>query len=176
MTQRQIQNRRLRELKALRKASGLCVVCGKKSRQGKVCCQKCSDKSAARYREATGKPPLPIKKTKKVPMRLTGGVARRVMKDGYGRAGVYYCAEASIAGKQRSRKFSVDAHGVAGSQMLAALQKMMWLVETKAWNPADGDPLALLGYMDAFGGNRDYDNCVIEKTSSPWIQEYENVA
>lgn len=172
--QREIQNMRLREIKAQRKAEGLCVTCAEKSRPGKVQCQECSDAGKTRYRVATGKAPLPAKK--KARTRLTGGVSRYEAKDGYGRVGVYYMADAMINGKPLRRKFAVDKHGVAAAQMLAAMQKMMWLVEYGVWNPTDGDPLALLNYTDSFAGNRDYQDCEISDVNSPWIQSYEGVA
>lgn len=132
----------------------------------------------ARYREATGKPPLPKKKKeyKKARTKLTCGVTRYEAKDGYGRVGVYYMAGAMIKGKPLRRKFSVDKYGVAAAQLLAAMQKMMWLVEHGVWNPTDGDPLVLLSYTDSFAGNRDYQDSEISDVNSPWIQSYENVS
>lgn len=177
-TQREIQNLRLREIKANRKADGLCVTCAEKSRAGKVQCLKCSDVGKARYRESTGKPPLAKKKKeyKNAQTRLTGGVKRCELKDGYGRVGVYYMASAMIKGKPLSHKFSVDKYGAASAQLLASMQKMMWLVEYGVWNPTDGDPLALLSYTDSFSGNREYQDAEISNVTSPWIQEYEDVA
>jgi len=175
--QREIQNMRLREIKAKRRSDGLCVTCAAPSRPGKCQCKECSDAGKARYREATGKPPLAAKKAcKKAKTRLTGGVTRHEAKDGYGRVGVYYMADAMIRGKPLRRKFSVDKYGAAAAQLLAAMQKMMWLVEHGVWNPADGDPLALLSYTDSFAGNRDYQDSEISDVNSPWIQSYEDVA
>lgn len=177
-TQREIQNMRLREIRTQRRADGLCVTCVGPSRPGKCQCQECSDAGKERYRVVTGKPPLPAKKKTydKARTHLTGGVTRHEAKDGYGRVGVYYMADAMIKGKPLRRKFSVDKYGVAAAQLLAAMQKMMWLVENGVWNPTDGDPLALLNYTDSFAGNRDYQDCEIADVNSPWIQSYEDVA
>lgn len=175
-TQRQVQNARLRATKACRKENGLCVTCAKASRLGKVQCQDCSDAGKHRYLQATGKIPVMTGKhaLKKAHTRMTGGVRRVELKDGYGRVGVYYLATAMINGKALSRKFSIDKYGHASAELLAAMQKMMWLVEYGVWSPTDGDPLALLSYTESFAGNRDYQDCVVSDMSSPWIQAYED--
>jgi hypothetical protein len=172
--QREIQNMRLREIKAKRRADGLCVTCAKPSRPGKCQCQECSDAGKARYRIATGKAPLPAKK--KPCTRLTGGVTRQTNRDGYGRPDDYYVASIMIRGKAMARRWSIQKHGEAGAKLAASLQKLLWVVENGLWNPADGDPLAIMSYAESFNGNRDYDDCEISDVSSPWIQEYEDVA
>jgi hypothetical protein len=70
----------------------------------------------------------------------------------------------------------VNKYGEGGARMLASLQKMMLLIEGGVWNPEDGDPLELISLSQSFEGNRDYQNCVLEKGSSPWIFEYENAS
>jgi hypothetical protein len=84
-----------------------------------------------------------------------------------------------IKGKPMARRWSIGKHGEAGAKLAASLQKLLWVVENGLWNPADGDPLAIMSYAESFNGNRDYDDCEISDVSSPWIQEYdrdENVA
>ena len=171
MTQREIQNLRLREVKAQRKADGLCVTCAEPSRPGKVQCQECSDKGKARYRASTGKAPLTAKK--KAHTRLTGGVTRQINRDGYGRPDDCYVASIMIRGKAMARRWSINKHGEGGARLAASLQKLLWVVENGLWNPADGDPLAIMSYAESFNGNRDYDDCEISHVSSPWIQEYD---
>ena len=175
-TQREIQNLRLREIKAKRKADGLCVTCADKSRPGKVQCQECSDAGKARYREATGRPPLPKKITRKSGAKLIKGVVRSEQPDGYGRMSAWYVASLTIKRKTQQRKWSVDKHGEDGARLAASLQRMLWLIEAGQWNPAAGDPLAIASYAESFAGNRDYDDCEISDVSSPWTHEYEDVA
>lgn len=105
---------------------------------------------------------------------LIGGVTRIEARDGFGRVGVYYMAAAMIKGVQMRRKFSVDKYGAAAAQLLAAMTKMMWLVEHGVWSPTDGDPLALLSYTDSFAGNREYADCEVSDVTSPWIQTHED--
>jgi len=178
MNQRQIQNQRAKEIKAQRRADGLCVTCASESRPGKCQCQECSEKGKQRYREQTGKPPLATdkKKQKRAKTKFTGGVCRHVNKDGYGRESVWFVAQCQTKGKKHARRWSVDKYGHDTAKLLASLQKMMWLIEGGAWKPEDGDPMALLAYTDTFDGNRDYDDCEVADVSSPWIQEYEDVA
>ena len=83
-------------------------------------------------------------------------------------------ASAMIKGVQMRRKFSVNKHGEAAAQLLAAMTKMMWLVEQGVWGPTDGDPLALLSYTDSFAGNREYADCEVSDVASPWMQTYED--
>ena len=172
--QREIQNLRLREIKAKRRADGLCVTCAEPSRPGKCQCQECSDAGKNRYRVATGKAPLPAKK--KAHTRLTGGVTRQTNRDGYGRPDDCYVASIMIRGKAMARRWSIKKHGEAGAKLAASLQKLLWVVENGLWNPADGDPLAIMSYAESFNGNRDYDDCEISDVNSPWIQSYEDVA
>jgi hypothetical protein len=172
--QREIQNMRRREIKAKRRADGLCVTCAKPSRPGKCQCQKCSDAGKARYRVTTGKAPLPPKK--KSMSRLTGGVRRQANRDGYGRTDDCYVASIMIKGKPIARRWSINKHGEAGAKLAASLQKLLWVVENGLWTPADGDPLAIMSYAESFNGNRDYDDCEISDVNSSWIQEYEDVA
>ena len=175
-TQREIQNMRLREIKAKRKADGLCVTCADKSRPGKCQCQRCSDDGKNRYRVSTGKPLLPKKTTRKSGVKLIKGVVRNENLDGYGRMSVWYVASFTIKRKTKQRKWSVDKHGEDGARLAASLQRLLWIIEAGQWNPSAGDPLAIASYAESFNGNRDYADSEISDVSSPWIHEYEDVA
>lgn len=103
---------------------------------------------------------------------LIKGVRRETQTDGRGRKSVWYRATIRVNGKSRQCRRSVDRYGESGARLLTTLQRMIWIVEMGAWNPNDGDPLALLGYTDIYEGNRDYQDSVISEVRGPWTYEY----
>jgi hypothetical protein len=165
-TQREIQNMRLREIKAKRKADGLCTSCTKPTHSSKRLCQSCADKEKLQKLVREGKAQAPAKIKSKVDIKR--GVARETRVDGYGRRDEYYCARIWLKGRLLNRRWSITKHGEDGARLAASLQKLLWVVENGLWTPADGDPLAITGYAESFAGNRDYENCVVTDVDSPW--------
>lgn len=102
-----------------------------------------------------GRPLPPIKAARKGSSNLVKGVVRNDCTDGYGRRASYYVAE-------------------DGAKLCASLQRLLWIIENGRWNPSDGDPLAIMSYADSFSGNAEYDDCVIDDVSSPYLREYAN--
>lgn len=170
--QRASQNARTAEMYRDAKANGRCR-CGQKARTGKVQCADCAEKSKERYAVSKGEKPTG-NRYKNPRTKLTSGIQRRENMDGYGRKAIWWHANASINGKKFARKWSVSKHGEDGARLLASLQRMTWIIEEGVWNPEEGDPLALLSYVDGFSGNADYEDCAVEQESSPWIYEYDD--
>ena len=190
-TLRERMNAKAREKDKSRNLLGQCR-CGKRTVKGVKTCPKCLLKSriAARnaYRKRVGipidapisdrgrKPSIPPQKRIQTKLRakILKGVTRKVNKDGYGRESSWYVAAMGVKGRVLCRKWSISKYGEDGAKLAASLQKLLWVVESGLWKPEHGDPLAIIGYSESFGGNRDYDDCVIDNVSSPWIHEYEN--
>jgi len=171
----------------LRHERGLCR-CGRKAEKGVKMCARCLLAARVRSRQAyrikAGIPlDAPLAKGGRRPARLpvlrggsphlTKGVTRQTCCDGYGRESSWYVAAMVFNGKPHARRWSVSKYGEDGARLAASLQKLLWLVESGTWNPADGDVLSILSYAQTFEGNRDYQDCEVVDVSSPWIQEYE---
>jgi hypothetical protein len=193
-TQREIQNAKAVVKRKAQIAAGICR-CGSKAAEGVKMCPKClgdaREASRNTYRLRVGIPlddpkakrgrksaiSVPKKRSeRKSATSLVKGVTRQTSRDGYGREDDYYVASVMIKGKAKARRWSITKYGESGAKLAASLQKLLWVVENGLWNPADGDPLAIMSYSESFNGNRDYDDCEISDVSSPWIQECEDFA
>jgi hypothetical protein len=192
-TQREIQNVKAVEKRKAQIAAGICR-CGSKAAAGVKMCPDClgdareASRNAYRLRvgipldapkAARGRKPMvkvPKKLTRNMQPKIGTKVRREEIPDGYGRMDSWYVATITIKRKTQARRWSINKHGEDGARLAASLQRLLWLVENGAWNPADGDPLAIMSYSDSFSGNRDYDDCEISEVNSPWIQTYEDVA
>lgn len=97
-------------------------------------------------------------------VKLQGGIYQTRMPGGR-----YWVAHLKVGADKRQRAFPIAKLGEARARLMATLQRMMWLLETGAWKPDDGDPLALLRYTDTFKGNRDYADSEVVDVESPYV-------
>ena len=126
---RQAANARRLQLQRDRRSRGICG-CGKSTsvnpRSGKryACCDKCREFARRSYQ---GKRLVVLKKAK-LDLRLKDliGVRRRMQRDGMGREAWWWIATAYIENKQRSRRWSVTAHGDREARQLAIAQRKEW--------------------------------------------------
>ena len=83
-------------------------------------------------------------------------------------------AQFRLGNKIKQRSYSVRAYGEQGARLMAAMQRMLWLLQYRIWNPAWGDPLSMLFNSDTFNGNSDYiENdaggySVVDKSQGNW--------
>ena len=86
-------------------------------------------------------------------VKITGGVSRNRMNGWW-----YYIAHIKIGKDKRRKTFSIHKLGEKGAKLAASFQRLAWLIELGAWNPNDGDPLAVIDYSDFFKGNDEYEH------------------
>ena len=111
------------------------------------------------YRTARGKQPVKSRHYPSPRVKLTAGVHRR--------SGCWY-ATITMDTIKTEKGFSINRLGEKGARLAATLQRMVWLIDHKIWKPDEGDPLKLIRYLDAFQGNAEYVNSVIDDVANPW--------
>jgi len=90
------------------------------------------------YRKARGK--KPIKKNYRLPrIKITKGVHKK--------CGCWY-ATITVDTIKTSKGFSISKLGDKGAKLAATLQRMVWLIDKKVWNPEEGDPLKIISYLE----------------------------
>jgi hypothetical protein len=128
-------NAQMREKVAAARKIGICRCGGKLDiKPGTTryysTCPECREKatvSATRYYREGALPPK-VRPSVKLDGRLreSTGVRRRFERDGLGREAWWWMANATVNGRQRVRRWSVEKYGDRGAWRLAMTQRLEW--------------------------------------------------
>jgi hypothetical protein len=131
----------------------------------KFCSNKCRQKNF--YYKFKSEKGIRYKNREKPIKRRASSLTRK----GISKSKNKYIATIFNNGKIYQKAYSIKRLGEKGARLAASLQRMAWVVDFGVWNPNDGDPFAILSYSDAFKGNAEYENCVVDGENSPFIQK-----
>lgn len=81
----------------------------------------------------------------------------------------YWAANIKVGRHKRARYFPIRKYGDSGARLLAALQRMMWLIELEVWRPEAGDPMAILSFTDLFRQVGSDEEILVEERDGPHI-------
>lgn len=148
----------------------ICPVCSKPtgSSRKKYCCDACRQKAFYhKFKSRTGTTyKLREKPRYKIGSRtkLVGGITETADE---------YIATISVGNDARQKSYSKSKLGKTGAKLAATFQRTAWIIELGVWSPEDGDPFAIMSYVESLKGNHEYEHAVIDRreVSSPYIPE-----